>query len=198
MYIYWGGPNGSSESRCTLLPTNAVNSICVADFNNDGLLDIFVASYQNAKERDLPSYIYWNSPEGFHPHKRSELQTHAVSGSIAADFDGDGYIDLAIANHKVNGDHIAYSTVWTNSKNGFDANNTVNLTTKGPHGMGNVDPGNILDRSFNEYYTSDVHEIPENSGVSKIYWDAEIPHKCAVSAQFRDRKSTRLNSSHAT
>ena len=185
LYIYWGGPNGYSESRCTLLPSNAVNSISIADFNNDGLLDIFIASYQNAKERDLPSYIYWNSPEGFAPDRRTELATHAVSGSIAADLDGDGYIDLAIANHKVYGNHIAYSTVWQNGPNGFDPKKTVNLTTSGPHGMGNVDPGNILDRSFNEYYESEPHKIPAGCGVSEIYWDADIPHKCGVYAQFR-------------
>ena len=185
LYIYWGGPEGYSENRKTMLPCYAANSLCVADFNNDGLLDIFVASYQNAHERDLPSFIYWNSPEGFNANRRSILDTHAVSGSIAADFNDDGHVDLAIANHKVMGNHIAYSTVWYNGKDGFDEKNTVNLPTFGPHGMCNVDPGNIMDRSFDEYYESVPHKIPKNCGVRKIYWDATIPRKCDVFAQLR-------------
>lgn len=185
VYIYWGGADGYSESRRTMLPSYAVNSMSVADFNNDGLPDIFVASYQNERERDIYSYIYWNSPSGFSANNRTCLATHAVSGSVAADFNDDGFIDLAVGNHKVNGDHVSYSTVWYNSKDGFDAKNTVNLPSSGVHGMCNVDPGNILDRSFDEFYESEIHEIPEHCGVSEIFWDAEIPHKSAVSAQLR-------------
>ncbi len=185
LYIYWGGPNGFSESRRTELPSNAINSIAVADFNGDGLLDVFIASYQNVMERDLPSYIYWNSPEGFHADDRTPLVTHAVSGNLAADFDDDGYIDLAIANHKVNGAHIAYSTVWYNGKDGFNPDNTIDLPSRGIHGMGNVDPGNVLDRSFDEFYESEVHEIPEGCGIREIFWDADIPKRCDVFAQLR-------------
>ena len=185
LYIYWGGPQGFSESRKTLLPSNAINSITVADFNNDGKLDIFIASYENGMERDIPSYIYWNTPTGFHPDKRTLLSTHAVSGSMAADFNGDGFIDLAVANHKYFEQHIGVSTVWYNSSNGFDEKNTQNLPTLGPHGMGNVDIGNILDRSFDEFYDSEVFEIPENSGISKVNVDAIIPLKCDVQVMFK-------------
>ena len=185
IHIYWGGPEGYSESRMTMLPCSTANSMNVADFNNDGLLDIFVGNYQNVMERDIPSYIYWNSPEGFAPNRRTFIHTHSASGSVAADFNDDGYIDLAVANHKVHGAHIAYSTVWTNGKNGFDESKTVNLTTSGPHGMTSTEPGNIMDRSFNEYYESVPHAIPAGEGVTAIYWDADIPAKCDVFAQLR-------------
>lgn len=189
IHIYWGGPDGFSETRRTQLPCCCVNSMNIADFNNDGLLDIFVGSYEDIYNRDIPSYIYWNSPEGFSPYNRTMIQTHAVSGSYAADFNDDGYIDLAIGNHKYFGAHICKSTVWYNGPNGFDEKNTVNLPTFGVHGMNSVDSGNVLDRSFDEYYESEVHEIPEGCGISEIYWDADIPHKCDVFAQFRTADS---------
>ena len=69
--------------------------------------------------------------------------------------------------------------------NGFDEKNTQNLPTLGPHGMGNVDIGNILDRSFDEFYDSEVFEIPENSGISKVNVDAIIPLKCDVQVMFK-------------
>lgn len=189
-YIYWGGENGFSEDRRTLLPSNAINSLAVADFNNDGLLDLFVASYQDGRLRDIDSHIYWNQgAEGFLPHKRTALRTHAVSGNIAADFNEDGYIDLAVANHKVEGNHIAYSTVWYNGPNGFDEKKTVNLPSKGIHGMGNVDPGNIMDRTNEEFYISQAYELPVGAEIINIDWDAEVPPKTWIRAEIRSAET---------
>ncbi len=186
VYIYWGGPQGFSESRKTLLPTNAVNSIAVADFNRDGWLDLFVASYQDGRLRDLDSFLYWNQGDGlFLQHKVTPLRTHAVSGNCAADFNEDGWIDLAVANHKVYGDHISYSTVWHNGPGGFDEKRVTNLPSEGIHGMGNVDIGNILDRGPEEYYTSAPHELPEEAGITSFDCVADIPAKTWVKAQFR-------------
>lgn len=186
VYIYWGSPDGFSETRRTLIPSNAVNSMAVADFNNDGWLDLFVAAYEDGRLRDIDSHIYWNQQgKGFLPHKRLPMRTHAISGNLAADFNGNGWIDLALANHKVNGNHVAYSTVWHNGPDGFDEKRTTDLPTSGPHGMGNVDPGNIMDRSPNEYYISPPYQMPPDSGVSEIYWIADVPPKSWVKAQFR-------------
>ena len=86
-YIYWNGPDGLREDRRTLLPANGINSMAVADFNNDGLLDIYMGSYNDGREKDLDSYIYWNrAGRGFSATDRTRLFTHSASGSLAADF----------------------------------------------------------------------------------------------------------------
>ena len=186
VYIYWGGPEGFSEQRRTMIPSNAVNSLAVADFNNNGLLDLFVASYQDGRLRDIDSHIYWNQgDEGFLPHKRLPLRTHAVSGNLAADFTGNGWIDLAIGNHKVEGDHIAYSTVWFNGPEGFDEKKTINLPSEGIHGMGNVDPGNILDRGPEEYYTSAPYCTGKDLTIESINCKGEIPDGTWIKVAFR-------------
>ena len=186
VYIYWGSAEGYREDRKTLLPAYAVNSMAIADFNNDGNLDIFVGSYEDGRLRDIDSFIYWNrGADGFDPYDCLPLRTHAVSGCIAADFNGNGHIDLAVANHKVYGDHIAYSTIWHNSQDGFDEKNTTNLPSIGIHGMGNVNPGNIMDRSPNEYYISVPYQTQAGTGVSEILWQAEIPKFSSVKAQLR-------------
>ena len=84
------------------------------------------------------------------------LYTHSASGSIAADFNEDGYVDLAVANHKVDGDHLGFSSVWWNGPDGFNRKNRVDLPTAGPHGMTSAEPGNALTRGAEEFYESEI------------------------------------------
>ena len=185
-YIYWNGPDGLSEDRRTLLPANGVLSVGVADFDNDGLLDLFVPSYSDSRMRDLPSYIYWNrAGRGFSATDHTRLFTHSASGCVAVDFDEDGWVDLAIANHKVEGDHVGWSAVWWNGPDGFSESRLTQLPTAGPHGMLCVDPGNIADRGHEEFYISPPFELPAAARVRRISWQAETPPRTWVRAQLR-------------
>ncbi|MCZ6681160.1 MAG: VCBS repeat-containing protein [Candidatus Poribacteria bacterium] len=186
VYIYWNGPNGLREDRRTLLPANAINAMAVADFNNDGLLDLFICSYHDGRVRDIDSYIYWNRKgSGFSAADRLRLFTHSASGCVAADFNADGFIDLAIAYHKVNGDHIGNSAVWWNGPDGFVEGRVTRLPTSGPHGMVAVGPGNIMDRGPEEYYVSSPFKLPHGTAVTGISWEAELSPKTWVKAQLR-------------
>ena len=189
-YIYWNGPDGLREDRRTLLPANQINSMTVADFNNDGLLDLFVCSYNTGRERDTDAFLYWNRKDrGFSAADRTRLFTHSSTGCFAADFNEDGWTDLAIANHKVFGDQVAYSEVWWNGPNGFDKKNTTRLPTEGPHGMTAVAPRNIADGGPAEYYVSAPFEILPGAKVTAISWDAELGPKTRVRAQLRSASS---------
>ena len=186
VYIYWNGPDGLREDRRTLLPASAVNSMAVADFNNDGLLDIFICSYHNGRERDIDSFLYWNrAGRGFAAADRTRLFTHSASGCVAADFSGNGWVDLAIANHKVEGDHIGFSAVWWNGPDGFSAERQTRLPTSGPHGMTAVSPHSIHDRGAEECYMSAPFKLPAGARVTEISWQAETPPRTWVKAQLR-------------
>ena len=190
VYIYWNGPEGLSHENRTLLPVNNCNALSVADFNNDGLLDLFVCCYHNGKERDIESYIYWNKQErGFSAWDRTRLFTHSAHGSVAADFDGDGYIDLAVANHKVEGDHVGWSSVWWNGPEGFSEDRITKLPTSGPHGMTSLHPGSILDRGPEEIYVSAPFELPEGGMVTVLSWEARVPDGCRIKGQIRTAPS---------
>ena len=185
-YIYWNGPDGLREDRRTLLPAKAINSMAVADFNNDGLLDLFISSYHDGRERDIDSYIYWNREgRGFSAGDRTRLFTHSASGCIAADFNEDGWVDLAIGYHRVDGEHQADSAVWWNGPEGFDEKRVTLLPTEGPHGISSVGPGNIMDRGPEEYYVSAPFRLPDGASVTRLSWQAETPVKTWVKAQLR-------------
>ena len=186
VYIYWNGPDGMREDRRTLLPANTINSMTVADFNNDGLLDLFICSYHDGRVRDIDSYIYWNrKARGFSAPDRQRLFTHSASGCVSGDFNEDGFVDLAIAYHKVYGDHVGHSAVWWNGPDGFVEGRVTKLPTSGPHGMASIGPGNIVDRGPEEYYVSGVFKLPEGVATTEISWEAEIPAKTWVRAQLR-------------
>ena len=185
IYILWNGPEGFQSHRCTQLPVHCANSLTVADFNNDGHLDIFATCYKDGRKRDLDSYLYWGGPEGFSVSRRQRFFSHSPSGCLAGDFNEDGYVDIAVANHKTYGNHVGQSTIWWNSPGGFSEERRTFLSTLGPHGMLAVDPGNIMDRSDEEYYTSVAFELPANAVVTNIRWQGDIPKKTWVKARVR-------------
>ncbi len=190
VHIYWNGPDGLREDNRTLLPGNGVDSVAVGDFDNDGLLDLFVPSYSDSKNRDLDSLIYWNRPgRGFCAADRTRLFTHAPAGSVAADFNEDGWIDLVIGNHKIEGDHVGWSAVWWNGPDGFSEDNITRLPSAGPHGLFCVDPGNIVDRGDDEHYTSAPSQLPGITRVTQLSWDAQMQPKTWVKAQIRSASS---------
>ena len=191
VYIYWNGPDGLREDRRTLLPAEAVNSMSIADFNNDGHLDLFVGCYTDGRHRrDIDSYLYWNAGgRGFGADRFTRLFNHSASGDFAADLNGDGWIDLVVANHKHYGDHVGQSRIWWNSPEGFDEKRITHLPTAGPHGMVSPGPGNIMDRSCHEYYISEPHPLGDFAKLIKIEWEAHLPPATSISAQLRTADS---------
>ena len=160
--------------------------MAVADFNNDGTLDVFTAAYGDVSKRDCDSFIYWNRPgRGFAATDRLAFPTHSSVGAVAADFNEDGWIDLAIANHKIGSNHRnTYTEVWWNGPKGFSADRITRLPSKGPHGL-TPSPGNQRDGGPQEYYESRPFRLPEGAKVRSVRWTADVPAKTWVKAQLR-------------
>ncbi len=185
LHIYWNGPEGLSENNKCILRGDAVDSIAVADFNNDGWLDVFLGSYHGGRDRDINSFIYWNRQGRFSFYDREHLFTHSCSGCVAADFNDDGFVDLAVANHKTWGDHTSDSYVWWNGPDGFNPHRITKLPTEGPHGMTALEPGNILDRGPEEYYISTPHKAEAAGRIKAAKVEAELPPKTWTTLLFR-------------
>ena len=185
LHVYWNGPRGFSESRKCVLRADAASHFCAGDFDGDGRLDLFACSYQGETDRDIPSFLYWNGPDGFSNTNRQDLLTHAASGCLAVDFDEDGRVDLAVANHKVFGDHVGYSEVWWNGPEGFLPTRTTKLPTRGPHSVSAIEPGNVLDRGPEEFWTSEPHRVDAAAVVDRVETEGDLPPKTWVRAEVR-------------
>lgn len=184
--VYYGSKNGFDNSRRTMLPCYNSNTLAVADFNNDGLLDLFIGAYDNRRTRELDSHIYWNdAKDGLTEDNRTFLRTEASCGAIVGDFNNDGWKDIALVNHKVKTQHNSYSLVWYNDKGNFLPENTVKLPSKGPHGMISAPHTNGIDRSDSEFYISRVFEFAGKCSRIFVESDMLVPHKCKVNIYLR-------------
>ena len=183
--IYWGGPDGYQEHRKTQLPTSCSNALTIHDFNGDGLLDIYGTAYNNGRCRDIDSKIYFQSADRmFHEGNFKNIFNHSGCGCLAGDFNGDGYIDLAVASHKAYGNHVNSSYVFWGGPDGISEERYTELPCRGPHGMCSVDIGNLMDRSNSEYYYSEIYDTAGKTAV-KVSWQAENGVKTYVKAAFR-------------
>jgi hypothetical protein len=186
-YVFLGSPNGFDSSRRIDLPTMGGDQPTIADFDKDGRLDIFIGNYDNGyKERTWSSYLYSNGPDGFSPARRTGLFTNSGSGSIALDFNGDGWLDLAVACHKMpNGDHRANSFVFFGGPDGFSDYRKIELPTNGAHETTFIDAGHIYHRRFEIAYTSGVHDAGRPAAVGLVSWKADTPHGSRLCLQLR-------------
>jgi hypothetical protein len=174
--IYWGSPNGYSGTNSTTLPSLGAHHATIADFNRDGFLDIFLSNYQSEFTRDLDSHIYWGNPESsYSATNRQALHVGSAAGVVSADFNGDGWIDLAVSNHVQNGHHQAKSLIFWNSPKGFDERRRTELPTVGPHMMTGVDQGNIYTRQLQETFTSEIHDAGQPCAPQWLQWEGTTP-----------------------
>ena len=80
------------------LPSDGGGRSILADLNNDGYEEIIFCNFKHNYTIYSNALIYWNSPEGFRADRRTELPTLLPGGVVAADFNQDGFVDLAFAN----------------------------------------------------------------------------------------------------
>ena len=91
------------EAGVTRLPSKGGGRSLLEDLNQDGYLDLVFCNFIHNYGVETDAMIYWGSREGFRPDRRTLLPTLLGSAVAAADFNRDGFVDLAIANHGIEG-----------------------------------------------------------------------------------------------
>jgi len=188
--IFWGSPKGFNQTNAQWLPASTPLGPVVADFDSDGFLDLFTPSYHADLTREMiPSYIYWGGIDGFQPRNRTPLINDSGADGLAADFNKDGKLDIAVSNHSVDGNHNTYSKVFYNDGNRFANPRIEKLPTVGPHWSMNEDMGNIYDRSWKQNYESSVFQWNKNRILGTINCVAEIPVGTQLLLEIRSSSS---------
>lgn len=187
--ILWGSNKGYSNWNAQWLPGYTVLGPVVADFDADGYLDIFCPAYHGDNMRgQIAMYLYWGAATGFSKQNRSVFVGDSGSDALAADFNKDGLLDLAVANHTNGPDHgKAASRIYYNDGKRFstEALKMDKFPVPGPHWMWNKDMGHIYNRGWQQHYTSRVFKwtLPRTQVV--LAADADMPGASRVEAYYR-------------
>lgn len=193
-FIAWGNKKGEFGNQpLTKFETEGTIVITVADVNQDGWLDLVCPNYNTGSSRATLSRIYLGGPEGFSPERMITLPTNAGAGSLAADFNHDGYTDVLFICHRSEGDpnqlgafgdHMTDSFLYWGSPNGFDPSHRLGIPAQGPHNDSGVDLGNIYDRRHEYDYISSAFHFDQQKSAT-LSWRAQTPHGSSVHFQIR-------------
>jgi len=184
--ILWGSQTGFQTSNSQSLPGYSPLGQTVADFDGDGHLDLFCPHYHAGITREsLPCYLFWGGVSGFDPRRRTVLMGDSAADALAADFDRDGKLDIALVCHTVDGDHRAKSQIIYNDGKRFKNPQITRLPTNGPHWMWGGDMGHLYDRTWQQAYKSSVFRMQDQPENGKLTYRAKVAEGTALEFSVR-------------
>jgi len=191
--VYYQQKDGTFlKAKSQVIPVQA-KTMCVADVNSDGWLDLVCPFYKGKSNRSDYSTILLGSEKGYGLTHSIKLPTDGATGSIVSDFNRDGFQDVFFFCHRADGsfdeigkfgDHHANSFLYWGSAHGFNEKNRLEIPSVGVHYDVGVDLGHIRDRSFMFEYISSAYEC-KGKKPTRIKWEGETPHRSSIKFQLR-------------
>jgi len=191
-YIYWGTPSGFKVNNRTALPMQAAVDTSVADLDGDKHLDIVFSNSTCKSSHKCNSTIYWGTASGISASKKTGLATEGAYGTLAADLDRDGFLDIVFASNYITKTHKLNSLVYWGAKGGiFNKKAPTGLPTLGPGFVVASDPGSVYDRKPVQTFTSRVLDSGQSLPTYKVLsWKATIPNSnTSLKLQLRSASS---------
>ena len=127
VYLHDGSSTGFTAQRRIQLTAWNGKAAAAADWNGDGWTDLAIAcaNYGESTPQNKTSVIYWNGPDGFDLSNRRDLTGEGVA-VLAADLNGDGRVDLALA-------HPDQTKIYWARDSGLDWASPATLSFAGHH-----------------------------------------------------------------
>jgi len=143
------------------------------DFNNDGHLDILMPSGHGHTEKENV-FIYLNDGAQIDPRSRIEIPAAGSRDGVVADFNKDGYNDIAVANSADSHFSRVNAWIWYGSADGFLPENRIELPAyKGKSIVsGDFNNDSWLDIAIACEWQAGTMSKPEGPQVSFLYWNS--------------------------
>jgi len=194
--VYYQQKDGMfPENKAQRIKVQA-KTMCVADVDHDGWLDLICPYYKGNGKRSANSTILLGGSEGYHLERSVKLPTDGGTGSIVSDFNRDGFNDVFFFCHRADGsynevgkfgDHHTNSLIYWGSKTGFDDQNRQEIPSVGVHYDVGIDIGHINNRTFQYIYESSAYLA--HSKPDQIQWQAQYPPGTSLKFQLRAAKT---------
>jgi hypothetical protein len=171
-YLYFGSANGFSKDNRQSIPTIGAWGANAADLNNDGWIDLLVCNFQEHYSFEVPSFVYWNSPEGFNETLRTPLYEHGAQGNAIADFNNDGYLDILITSMMGNsrGDYDPSYLFLGKDDGSMDVENKIILSSREGYEQAFAD---LNDDGYVDIIIQNRGETTRAANEAWIYWNNE-------------------------
>jgi hypothetical protein len=192
--IYWNRDGRFGYEDRTPLPSYGGHWVSVADTRGRGELDVIFSNYHGETSRAVGLFVYSPDANGaYAADRRLVLPSLSGAANLVADFDGDGFPDLAAINHTgpsltlglrpKSGIHGIGSWIYWGAANGFDPARRTTVSSHGPHKIVNAEPGDILRRRPFETYTSPWTDAPLAAGSYDLVVTGVFRGRASVGAQ---------------
>lgn len=134
-FLYYGSSEGFLKNNRVGLQSIGAWGAGAADLNGDSWMDLLVCNFREHYSYEVPSFIYWNGPEGFDITRRTPLYEHGAQGNAVADFNGDGHLDILVTcmMGASRGDYDPSYLYYGNPKGLYSSENRIELPGREPY-----------------------------------------------------------------
>lgn len=172
-FVYWNSKGSFDPDRKTMLDTRGATGVAVGDIDRDRRPDlVFVNSNGKWQEGWSPNFVYWgDGGRGFSVDRRTEIPGYYTTGSVQADLNDDGWVDLGFNE----GGHASGRPgtldgvyLWWGSPDGFSVARRSILSVRHPTGglrAADLDRNGWLDLIVGAY-----ERDASGDGGLVIYW----------------------------
>lgn len=169
-FLYFGSAGGFRKENRQSIPTIGAWGANAADLNNDGWVDLLICNFQEHYSFEVPSFIYWNSPDGFSETNRTPLYEHGAQGNAIADFNNDGHLDILITSMMGNsrGDYDPSFLFLGRDDGSMDVENKIILPSREGYEQAFAD---LDDDGFVDIIILNRGETFRTANEAWIYWN---------------------------